>query len=253
MSEAPLASFLGLPPELRVRIYELALDEWTPKHSFRLDLRGSADGQQEKRVGGPFALPSVCRTVYREVVDMLPPIGSIVFFFDGFTCEDMRKWLDVMGEERVSQMRSWYVEGFGECLAQFYKNGHWWNGEYTPCPWHVGQPCDCGADEGDGSDKEQRMGLCWRGIKVGLTTFEADFANGEFDDPEEALRGYKYVKSHWCGQDNVRSDGCADCCYSALRYALYGMVSPEGRLTITKAHIMDIFDALGLEWSSQSD
>lgn len=116
MHQSPRASFLGIPPELRCRIYEFALGIESTLDHCRLSLKGKAesDGLSTKSRHAISSLPLVCKLVYSEVSHMQPVISSIEFIFQDFTLDDMREWLQQMGD-RLSHIRKWEIKGWGLC------------------------------------------------------------------------------------------------------------------------------------------
>lgn len=154
-ASTPQASFLGLPTELRLLIYEYVLEPDTftfedPKYgsqdsdsdvgsgshsqcfqdirAFNIVLRGSFPGREEdlsnppSRTQNPWVLGMICRQVRDESAKVLATVSySDVFFsFYGFTPDDMRSWVQHMGPERVARMRRWAIEGYNWCDSWFF-------------------------------------------------------------------------------------------------------------------------------------
>lgn len=110
-------SLLGLPFEVRQLIYEHSC-EW--KESARDDsewpifLTGRGQGLGLRNPEPPntlVTLPRVCKLINREFTPFLPAISQIVVVLIDFTIEDIRQWLNVFGDVRLSQLRHWSFSG----------------------------------------------------------------------------------------------------------------------------------------------
>lgn len=120
-------TFLGIPAELRLRIYELvpgAEDGW-------ISIRGSTsrgeDQPQDRRPGvsrGLWPLARVCRIVSREVVPLLPHISDISIVLASLREDEMRSWLEAVGEKKVKAMRQFTIIGEGKC--SYYDFANWY-------------------------------------------------------------------------------------------------------------------------------
>lgn len=127
--QLPQASLLGIPPELRCRIYHFALEAESYQGNYRLCLTGNAKGLSKKFQHALFTLPFVCKFINAEVSPVLPAISDIVFVFQDFTSEDMENWLDTMGEDRLSQLQMWEIVGWAKCVGEFCKVSYHLNRE----------------------------------------------------------------------------------------------------------------------------
>lgn len=77
----------------------------------------------------PWVLARVCKLVHTETKPLLDGIDlgrDVWFVFHAFTVQDMRNWVEKMGEERVGRMKRWTLEGMGWCRDS------WWTVSETP-------------------------------------------------------------------------------------------------------------------------
>ncbi|KAK5125711.1 hypothetical protein LTR85_011985 [Meristemomyces frigidus] len=107
------ASLLGLPPELRVRIYdELIVPQ---DHCIK-----PVPQSKVTRTGccrNVWALPQVCTLVRNEVLPMLPRIEALSFEIKNFSHRALGIWLEQLGSERVLLIRRLEMDGEGEFIA----------------------------------------------------------------------------------------------------------------------------------------
>ena len=90
---------LRLPTELRLLIYEYV----TVDHDIYL-----ADGSEEH---GAFGLSRVCRIIRPEILPILPVLTDLTFHIHFTRMSFLKTWLDVMGPERILQVRKLVIMG----------------------------------------------------------------------------------------------------------------------------------------------
>lgn len=130
-------SLLTLPVEIRLQIYEMAYDatfihsrlEWESGLKLRLQGSSSTRSPSVKLSGSPFTLLRVCRTLYTEVMPMLPPISHVALQFDKFSQEDMLRWLELLSDSQIAQARLFEITGWASCRLKhpLYADGHHMN------------------------------------------------------------------------------------------------------------------------------
>lgn len=106
------ATFMGLPPELRVRVYDVLI---ATQDLFIRPIPLS----KSTRTGlcrNVWALPLVCRLVRKEVLPKLPSTRDLTFQIMQFSRPALEKWLEQMGQQRISQIRLLDMDGEGECM-----------------------------------------------------------------------------------------------------------------------------------------
>lgn len=130
--DVPKASLLTLPVEIRLRIYEMAYDA-TILHSklqweggLRLRFHATSDSVLPRLSESPFTLLRVCRTLYSEVMPILPSISSVALQFNNFSHDDMRNWLNLLSASHIAQARTFEIAGWSGCRLQhpLYLDGH---------------------------------------------------------------------------------------------------------------------------------
>lgn len=108
----PRASLLGLPAELRVAIFEYALQH---VHTRLRDwlLKGKPSSHQYC-LHWPWSIMHINRQIRDEVV---PTFYQHVRFeiFDGATEKRLREWLAVIGEDAVARIRTIGFECYAMC------------------------------------------------------------------------------------------------------------------------------------------
>lgn len=100
------ASFLGLPPELRVRIYEQIVRS-TNLRMYPIAYAG--------RCRGVWALPRVCRVVQCEVLPLLPRMSDLTLELHGFGKAALDRWLASMGPVRMLEIQRITLSAKGDC------------------------------------------------------------------------------------------------------------------------------------------
>lgn len=103
------ATLLGLAAELRLKIYEDALEHSHVKLCHRSTVRAPI-------LRNDCALLQVCRLIRNEV---LPTFYSTIVleFLDGFTEQDLHRWMSTVGEESISDLRRLYFSCANRCSA----------------------------------------------------------------------------------------------------------------------------------------
>jgi len=109
------ASFMGLPPELRLIIYEELIDSWD------FCVRQSTRSYSAGYCSTPLVLLQVCSPVRREVLLLLSAIDEVDLELCGFSRESLEVWLERIDPKRVSQMRQITVDGHGACTAKNHR------------------------------------------------------------------------------------------------------------------------------------
>ncbi|KAK5119452.1 hypothetical protein LTR85_007552 [Meristemomyces frigidus] len=101
------ASLLGLPAELRLKIYDYALGDASLKLRHRITYRGHT-------IRNICALLQVCRGMGLEMHPVF--FSTVTFDFqDGFTEANMRAWAEAIGEQAVSELRKLHFNGKKRC------------------------------------------------------------------------------------------------------------------------------------------
>jgi len=125
------ASLLGIPPELRLSIYNFAWPDLLRKkgHEPSLDVRGSLcdiPGRPSNTNfrDGPWALLDSCREIRHELVPLIPAIGECVVKLDSLTYPELKEWLALIGETRVAKLRDFSLRGRAHCTQECYKDFH---------------------------------------------------------------------------------------------------------------------------------
>ena len=109
----PDASFLGPPPELCLRLYDLLIAEQD------LCLR-PVPQSKVTRTGcchHVWALALVCTLVRCEITPLLPKIPSLTLELYGFTEAAVETWLKSTGPRRTPEIRRLNINGMGNCCA----------------------------------------------------------------------------------------------------------------------------------------
>lgn len=101
-------SLLGLPPELRLWIYDLLLAN---RNIFLND-----ETDDPGIVRNVFALGQVCTTIRNEVLPLLPAISEITFETESAHACYVDQWLEAMGSERISHIRKIIIYGNAVCF-----------------------------------------------------------------------------------------------------------------------------------------
>lgn len=150
------ASLLTLPVELRLRMYEMAYNatfihsklRWN--NGLKLQLRGTQSDRPEIRLtGSPFTLLRVCRSLYTEVVQMLPPISSVGLELHNFSAHDLHHWLDQLDDVQIAQIRLLSITGWSRCRLKQPLYPHPMSCERSRASCSV----DCLEKEHDGYDR----------------------------------------------------------------------------------------------------
>ena len=101
------ATFLGLPPELRVRVYDYTLD------CVCLFIRPRATGHVRSNSNAT-ALLRVSRLVRHESQPVF--YSTVLFILDTqLTQPKLRAWMNMIGEDAVSSMRFINFVGYNRC------------------------------------------------------------------------------------------------------------------------------------------
>ena len=107
-----VSPFLALPPELRIGIYELVLENRPVR------MIGNSDTPGVVRNG--LALLQVCKLVRKEVIPIVPPISETIIMVFDFPEADMKAWVEALGDDRVDQLRKIYLSGIGRCTRGWH-------------------------------------------------------------------------------------------------------------------------------------
>ncbi|KAI7331762.1 hypothetical protein KC315_g4979 [Hortaea werneckii] len=111
LSSPSQASLLGLPAEVRVRIYHhLFSSARTEDDTLRYYIYGSSAQASHPRDPHLFALRRVCKVIRREVRDTRPPIRDVTFVFYRMTFDDLRHWIGNTELAFVQKLRKWEME-----------------------------------------------------------------------------------------------------------------------------------------------
>ncbi|KAI7294218.1 hypothetical protein KC343_g124 [Hortaea werneckii] len=111
LSLPPQASLLGLPSELRVRIYHYLFSSVCAKDdTLRYYIYGSSAHVSHPRDPRLFALRRVCKILRHEVQDIRPPIRDVTFVFYRTTYDDLRRWINNTELSFIQKLRKWEVE-----------------------------------------------------------------------------------------------------------------------------------------------
>lgn len=104
-------SLLGLPVELRLRIFEYALQDVHLKLRHRLACCGHT-------IRNAWALLQISSVVRREV--RLPFFETVTFEFrDGMTEAELQAWMDAIGPDAVSRLSKLSFVCRGKCYYDF--------------------------------------------------------------------------------------------------------------------------------------
>lgn len=192
-SYSPQASFLGLPPELRLRIYAAAYSD-----ELVVELHGRGDGAPHisKTVTGALLLTKICHLVRQEALPLQPSVSEIRFGFYDFTLDDAKVWLANIGDDNLSEIRKLGITCYGGCYrgGPYYKNRHAHgyafitSDEKHPCNW------DCEKLHTNTLHMAKiSHGLCRRTTKINLN-------NIPFHLSEDPPKNYfdKWAKTDFC-------------------------------------------------------
>lgn len=121
-------TFLGIPTELRYRIYELAFPSVLRDRQCTIQgslsnipgLQSSASSVEDL----PWILMRTCRTVARELKDILPSVEEIDFTIEDLTPAELEAVIDYLGEQNVRRMRKLRLSGWATCYSRLFKDFH---------------------------------------------------------------------------------------------------------------------------------
>jgi len=117
----PRASLLGIPPELRLRIYKGLFSHESNNFESYYATGSLCDipGQRSKYNlrDGPWPLLSTCRIIERELEDYLPSIESSLFSLEYLTRPEIEDWLRMMGKDRVGRLRNLELISYAPCAS----------------------------------------------------------------------------------------------------------------------------------------
>ena len=122
------ASLLGLPPELRLEIYDISFTElrsnW--KETIVTGSLHDIPGQpsQSDLTLGPWALAQSCRQIWRELLPILPAIEKTSIELYALTHEEVRNWVSKFGEQAVERIRHLTILGYAPCISPTAKHFH---------------------------------------------------------------------------------------------------------------------------------
>lgn len=125
-------SLLGLPPELRFRIYEFAFPRirTQKKQLFRGSLCDVPGQPSRSRLWhSPWALMRGCRTTRIELQDLMPRFGVLKFAFEDLTHLELQQVIECLGDYRISRLRNFSFSGWAECPSSLYCGFH-----HVDCP-----------------------------------------------------------------------------------------------------------------------
>lgn len=120
------ASLLGLPPELRLQIYEAAFPGLVSKRGVYVHAIGTLGDIPYERskmsmTYGPWALLRSCRLIFHEMSDLVAPVKAAGFVLENMTDAEVDHWLDTFGEESVAKMSRLEICGWSE----YYRSEGW--------------------------------------------------------------------------------------------------------------------------------
>lgn len=141
------ASLLGLPPELRLAIYEAAFPDLASSKTVTISgTLSEVPGLPAPEIDhGPWALLSSCRIINRELKQLMPPVGDIKFIFENLTYPELEGWLSTF--DGVGEMRSFEMRGWAPCHSGDFKGFH--NVEGASLETHLQGSCHGCIELGD--------------------------------------------------------------------------------------------------------
>lgn len=139
MSEA---TFVGLPAELRILIYEYAYDAKLVRNQLiwqeRLSLTIHGDPEKRNSPGyripsSPFSLLRVCREIYQELAPLLPSIADVEIHFSNLRQQDADSWCRSISPQQVAEIRHLKISAWENCHLprRMYSHGHRYNCHFT--------------------------------------------------------------------------------------------------------------------------
>ena len=141
------AALLGLPPELRLQIYEAAFPALASEKTMLISgTLCHIPGLPPPKIDiGPWALLRTCQVINAELKQLLPPISDIKFIFENLTYSELKDWLSSFAG--IGKMRSFEMRGWAPCHSGHFKDFHYVEGESVER--HMHGDCDGCLELGD--------------------------------------------------------------------------------------------------------
>lgn len=255
-------SLLGLPSELRLRIYEYVF----ARDGSKVHLMGTADGHRDeivRRPSGSLSLPLVCRLIYVEARPMKPKIERVQFSFNDFTLDDAVSYIHGIGDKYAARMRKIEIRAWGGCGAIIRQdNGH----IRHLCHFHDAEECDgfCELMDRQLYDSgllpfdsnptssswrvERKDGRCQRTLIIDLTQFNPNA--GCF--PSHSMLDCMSVRC--CDNVHGLPRGYPECAYASVRLAVNRLLSTcATRTTLNRKNILALFEIMCEDFGEQPD
>ena len=109
------ASLLGIPPEIRLLIYDHFLQSCSKTVQPVPQSKASRTGGHRNH----WVLLKICKLTHREALPLMPHVTDLTFELFGLSEQALKAWLSSMGDARIGQIRNLLIDGEGLCAVDY--------------------------------------------------------------------------------------------------------------------------------------